>query len=249
MKTFFLMLAAFTMFTNNTYAEAFRCAEFSPSPSEKMRFEVSGDRDRASVMRGGLKPIELAQTRVYDLEGRFPQTVYEYESVDSENFNKVRVKFNETKRTVSISFDHNGVIPPQMYSSDCHSIPGSACALIESADELDSYTVKEKVFIHKGKRLDRQASNLKALERRQLIITALWLKEKTAADDKINSAKEAILSMINNGGQADISVLKINQRLFSMVRGYPGDNAMGFIFESGSTKPMAEIHDSEVVCR
>lgn len=126
---------------------------------------------------------------------------------------------------------------------------GSQCGLIDFADDLSDHAVKKNIFLNVDSRLDQQVSQLKTTDKQQIIITANWLKAESAENGRFKKTRDALVYIIDNGGQADLMELKIRRKSYMMVRGFPGDNAMGLIFKKGSLEVLAEIHDSDVLCR
>ena len=68
-------------------------------------------------------------------------------------------------------------------------------------------------------------------------------------DASVNTVMKAVAALKEAGGEAIVSTLRVRGKLFRVVLHYPGDNAVGMVFLLNSSTPVAEIQDSDVVCR
>lgn len=110
---------------------------------------------------------------------------------------------------------------------------GSECGLIDSADEFE---------VH--------GSSLKLSEKSKLS-TRQGLQIKATLEDGANlTDNEALAALIESseGGDVYYQTGKFESKSYEVVRYYPGGNPYGAIFKQGSTKPLAFIQDSDIVC-
>ena len=68
-------------------------------------------------------------------------------------------------------------------------------------------------------------------------------------DASVNTIAKAVAALKDAGDDAIVSMVKVRGKLFRVVLHYPGDNAVGMVFPLNSSIPVAEIQDSDVVCR
>lgn len=125
---------------------------------------------------------------------------------------------------------------------------GSKCGLVDFSGD------NSIVDIGRGLRLNK-ASQLSALGRAQVIATARNYNGDAVAygEDSVAllGAQQAI-DYLNGGSEGAESYLRdfhIRGEVFTQVIFYPGGNPVGAIFEKGSSEILAEIQDSDIVCK
>jgi hypothetical protein len=123
--------------------------------------------------------------------------------------------------------------------------------LIEDADQLDKYRKSAAEFSRgEEKKVTAAVSRMSKMDRTRILFTARWLAKELGEERQFKSANAAALYLLDQGGFADLaSTLSIQGQQYTMVRAYPGDTSTGLIFKHNSQEPVAEIHDSDVVCR
>lgn len=121
---------------------------------------------------------------------------------------------------------------------------GSKCGLTDSKDQWAQ--------VSKTQHLDRlnatQASALPTLLKQQLIITAKHFVNENSDHLSINSAYEAIQYLKISQGP-DVSEYQVRGRRYTEIRGYPGDNPYGVIFQMGTLTVVAYNEDDSIRCR
>lgn len=91
----------------------------------------------------------------------------------------------------------------------------------------------------------RQIEKLPTLVKQQLIIAV-----RIQAEEVVKSAYAAVQLLREASSDGDLYVyhLKINGRKYTVVKHYPGDNPYGVIFAYGTTRAVAVMSDSDVIC-
>lgn len=111
---------------------------------------------------------------------------------------------------------------------------GSQCGLIDFADDFE---------LSEDLSLDlTENSKLTPLQKKQVLATV-------DSNEPI-SVKEALKWLVESseGGDVYYSSGKFEGRAYQVVKYYPGGNPVGAIFKKGSTRPLAFISDSDILC-
>lgn len=119
---------------------------------------------------------------------------------------------------------------------------GSACGLIDSADNLELNRAKvQKLTLNT--RMSKLVGN-------QILVTAQEGIDAYIDQRPLDNATEGIQALVrwSEGGDVYREVGSFQGRKLEIIRYYPGGNPAGLIFNRGSVKPIASIQDSDIVC-
>jgi hypothetical protein len=135
-------------------------------------------------------------------------------------------------------------IPMAKANSGAERFPlGSHCGLIDFADDLLSD--HEVQWTDLGRLSSAELQVIAEPDRSSIILTARELTR----DASIQTIESAVAALKDIGDYAIMMTVQVEKRLFRVVLHYPGENAVGLVFPLTSSTPVAEIHDSDVVCR
>ncbi len=127
---------------------------------------------------------------------------------------------------------------------------GSQCGLIDFADDLSDLKIPGSPETHFDARDGHpDLDDVTQLREKQLIQDAKEYAKEMGEDDDFSEAGPAVEYLLSNSDSIDIYDIRVKGEDYTIITAYPGDNAMGTIFLKNSSKIVAQIHDSEVVCK
>ena len=134
--------------------------------------------------------------------------------------------------------------PMARADSNAERLPlGSHCGLIDFADDLLSDHVVQSTDL--GRLSSAALEGIADPARSSIILAARELTR----DASIQTIASAVAALKDAGQDAVMMTVQVEKKLFRVVLHYPGDNAVGMVFPLNSSTPVAEIQDSDVVCR
>ncbi len=125
-------------------------------------------------------------------------------------------------------------------------LPGSRCGLIDFADDLSDYTV---AMVDLGELSPKELARISPVTASQIILTARDYSQFAEDSVQLDSVEEAVKYLLKVGYDAHLVTVRINAKPYRIVKHFPGDNPCGLIFKLGETQAVAEIQDSDVICK
>jgi hypothetical protein len=125
---------------------------------------------------------------------------------------------------------------------------GSKCGLVDFSGD------SAIVDIGLSKRLTK-ATQLNLLARQQVMAAARQSNSdavKYGVDSVALLGAQAAIDFLNAGSEGEESYIQdfhIRGEVFTRVLSYPGGNPVGVIFEKGSSEILAQIEDSDIICK
>src|SRR5262249_49627934 len=126
---------------------------------------------------------------------------------------------------------------------------GSQCGLIDSYDEFGAIDATKTLSL--GKFSEEEVAALPTLSKQQIIIAAKEANRFADQDIAITNTSEAakFLRDWSEGGEVYVKYMTFQGERYTQVVFYPGGNAAGMVFETGSRHAVATISDSDLICK